>query len=129
MGKSEVITYSLRVNHSNSGNYHRDVGEFTRQVIEAAANPLSSVIYDYLDYIREYNQEVPCDTEEYLPGLLSFGILWRIYSEKAIAVQRASFRTMARMAEWRKKQQRIKPLIDFFRGILLTFFISEKSLD
>lgn len=123
----EVITYSLKPGQSNSENYYKEVREFAQLVVERAGNSISSVIYDYIDYVKAYNLEEVRRLEEYILELLSFGILWRMYSGMALPVRLAPFITMAKMGEWRKKHQRIKPLIDFCRGILLTLFLFSQS--
>jgi hypothetical protein len=119
----EIITYYLKSGKSDSEAYYRDVRDFTRKVISEADHFITPIIYDYSNYIKSYNLEEIRNVEEYILELLSFGILWRIYSGKALSVHHAPFVTMARMAEWRKKHQRIKPLIDYARGILLTLFL------
>lgn len=55
--------------------------------------------------------------------LISFGVLWRSYAAKALKVRNAPFVTLAKMSEWRKKHRKVKPLIDFVRGILMTLFL------
>ena len=119
----EIITYSLKSGKPDSETYYRDVRDFTRQVIEKARPSVVPLINDYTDYIRIYNLEEIRGIGEYILELLSFGVLWRIYARKALAVKVAPFITMAKMAEWRKKHQQIKPFIDFTRGILLTLFL------
>ena len=119
----DVITYYLKSGHSDSEEYYRDVRSFTRQVIEKAGPSLNPIINDYTNYIRTYNLEEVRARGEYILELLSFGVLWRIYARKALAVKYAPFISMSRMSEWRKKHQNIKPLIDIARGILLTLFL------
>ncbi len=119
----EAITYTLKPGQTNSETYYRDVREFTKEVIKESSSTVTPIIYDYINYIKKYNLEELHTPEEYILELLSFGILWRQYSAKALKVKHAPFITMAKMAEWRKKHQRLKPLIDFSRGILLTAFL------
>ncbi len=123
----EVITYSLKTGQSNSENYYSDIRDFTQNVVKEASHSITPIIYDYINYVKTYNLEEVRKIEEYVLELLSFGILWRIYSGTALSVHLAPFITMARMGEWRKKHQRIKPLIDFCRGILLTLFLLPQS--
>jgi hypothetical protein len=123
----EVITYSLKQGKSNSENYYSDVKDFTQNVIKEAAHSITPIIYDYINYIRTYNLEDIRKVEEYILELLSFGILWRVYAGTALSVRMAPFITMARMGEWRKKHQLLKPLVDFCRGILLTLFLFPKT--
>lgn len=125
----DVITYYLKPGHSDSEEYYRDVRSFTRQVIEKARPSLIPIIDDYTNYIRTYNLEEVRAHGEYILELLSFGVLWRIYARKALAVKHAPFISMSKMSEWRKKHQNIKPLIDIVRGILLTLFLYPETKD
>ncbi len=119
----ETITYSLRDEQSNSENYYKRVNEFADTIVEHAQNTITPFIHDYINYLKTYKLEDIRKVEEYILELLSFGVLWRVYAGKALSVKFAPFITMARMAEWRKKHQRVKPVIDFSRGILLTVFL------
>ena len=119
----ETITYSLKNELKNSEAYYKDVRVFTDNVLLHASGSVMPIVSEYIDYLRLYNLEEVREKEEYLLELLSFGILWQSYAEKALAVRYAPFITLARMAEWRKKHQRIKPAIDFVRGLLITFFL------
>ena len=123
----ETITYSLRDGKSDSENYYRDVKNFADTIIEYSGKTFTPLIRDYISYLRAYKLEDIRKFEEYVLELLSFGVLWRVYAGKALSVKSAPFITMARMAEWRKKHQRVKPLIDFSRGILMTFFLLSGS--
>ena len=125
----EYITYTLKPGQPNSESYYRDVRDFTKEVIKHARTTITPVIYDYTDYLETYNLEELRKEEEYILELLSFGILWRQYAAKALKVKYAPFVTMAGMAEWRKKHQQVKPLIDFGRGILLTAFLFPETSD
>ncbi len=119
----EAITYTLKPGQTNSEAYYRDVRVFAKEVVEEASNTITPVIYDYINYLKTYKLEELRGLEEYILELLSFGVLWRQYAPKALQVKHAPFVTMAKMAEWRKKHQQIKPYIDFGRGILLTAFL------
>lgn len=119
----ETITYSLKNGKPDSETYYKDVSCFADQVIKEASSSISPIIYDYLNYIKTYNLEEIRKIEEYILELLSFGILWRTYAGRALSVKFAPFIVMAKMSEWRKKHQRIKPVIDFGRGILMTLFL------
>ena len=119
----ETITYSLLNERNKSEVYYKDVRAFTDYVQIHATDTLMPIVEDYILYLRSYNLEEIREIEEYFLELLSFGILWRSYAEKALSVHYAPFITLARMAEWRKKHQKIKPAIDFVRGILMTLFL------
>ena len=119
----ETLTYSLQNDQSNSQNYYTDVRIFCDEVMKQARITLGPVINDFIRYLKNYNLEEIREKEEYVLELLSFGILWHNYSQKALAVRFAPFITLAKMAEWRKKHQRVKPLIDLTRGFLMTLLM------
>jgi len=119
----ETITYSLKNELKNSEAYYKDIHVFTDDVSLRASGSVLPIVSEYMDYLRLYNLEEVREREEYLLELLSFGILRQSYADKALAVRHAPFITLARMAEWRKKHQRVKPFIDFVRGIFITFFL------
>lgn len=126
----ESVTYSLKCGELNSEYYYRDVRNFTDEVMWKATDCLMPIVDEYTKYLSSFNLEEVREREEYLLELLSFGVLWRTYAHKALPVRYAPFITLARMAEWRKKHQRIKPLVDLARGVLITLFLLPKdSLD
>jgi hypothetical protein len=118
----EAITYSLKTS-SNSDTYYNDVRGFTDVVLAHVSGSLRPVAEEYSQFLETYRLEKLRSIEEYILELISFGVLWRSYAHTALAVKRAPFITMARMAEWRKKHQHLKPFIDFARGILMTAFL------
>ena len=119
----ETITYSIKSVNKNSEDYYREVRILTDEVLNQAENTLKPVTLKFIDYLRTYKLEEIREIEEYILELISFGILWRSYANKALKVKNAPFITLARMSEWRKKHQKVKPLIDFARGILFTLYL------
>jgi len=123
----EAITYSLKNGLPNSKSYYRDVRTFTDVVLSHADNSIKPTVEEFVEYLRTYNLEEIREIEEYILELLSFGVLWQSYAHKALSVRYAPFITMSRMAEWRKKHQRVKPAIDVARGILTTLLLLPKN--
>ena len=123
----EAVTYSLKPGQTNSQEYYPEARKFTDEVLLYTTFTLLPLTEEFMSYIRTYNLEAIRKTEEYIFELISFGVLWHSYSQTALAVKHAPFITMANMAEWRKKHQRVKPLIDFVRGIFLTLFLLPKN--
>ncbi len=122
-----AVTYSLKPEGTNSEIYYNDVRRFAGRVLTHCNESIKPIADEYISYLDTYKLEKIRAIEEYILELLSFGVLWKTYAHSALAVQRAPFITMAKMAEWRKKHRRLKPYIDFARGIFLTlYFIPEK---
>ncbi len=116
----EKTTYSLKCDRSNSQEYYETIREFTNSVWTQAETTLVPIAAKYREYLKLHKLEPLREMEEYVLELLSFGVLWNVYAETALAVKHAPFITMAHLAEWRKKHQRAKPYIDVARGIVTT---------
>jgi hypothetical protein len=123
------VTYSLAPNGLNSEEYYHHVREFTDEVMERASVSLMPAAEDFMAFIGKYRLEDLRTPEEYVLDLLSFGLLWNSYAGYALAVRTAPFVTLARMAEWRKRHQKLKPAIDLARGILVTLFLLPRRGD
>ncbi len=119
----DAVTYSLKINNSDSGRYYADIRTFADEVFAESGESLQPITENYTWYLKEYGLEEIRETEEYILELLSFGVLWRNYASTALAAKTAPYITLARMSEWRKKHQRMKPYIDFARGVLFTLFL------
>ena len=119
----ETITYSIKCGERNSEEYYKDIRAFADEVVSCSNNSLKPIVLEFIDYLKTYNLEEIREIDEYILELLSFGILWRTYAKRALKVKHAPFITLARMSEWRKKHQQVKPVIDFFRGIFFTLFL------
>jgi uncharacterized protein len=121
-----AVTYSLKQDKNNSQEYYDKIRELTDEVIVHSTEILEPLINEFMDYLQNYELEQLRDRREYLLELISFGVLWNSYAHTALSVKHAPFIVMAHMAEWRKKHQQIKPLIDFARGILITLVLLPK---
>ncbi|MCX6138000.1 MAG: DUF116 domain-containing protein [Ignavibacteriales bacterium] len=119
----QPITYKLNPGRSAFSTYYLDVASFTDDVLVRSRNTVMPIAESYTDFLKESRLEDYRTVEEYVYELLNLGVLWRSYGNTALAVQIAPFSTMAHLGEWRKTHPRLKPAIDFLRGILLSFFL------
>lgn len=119
----DAITYSLKYEGNGSQEYYQTVRHYTDELLIKAKDTLMPMVREFKHYLMEFRLEELREDEEYLLELISFGVLWRQYAPVALRVQHAPFITLSRMAEWRKKHQRLKPYIDLARGILTTMFL------
>ena len=124
----EKVTYSLKIEHNSTQNYYHTIRKFTDTVLKKSANSLIPIVNEFKEYIKAFELEEVRETEEYILELISFGILWKSYAQTALLVHYAPFITLARMAEWRKKHQNLKPYIDLARGILTTLCLLPRNL-
>ena len=103
---SEPVTYSLSAGAPNSEPYYRLIRIFTDEVLDEGRKTLGPMVDQFTGYMATFGLEEGRKREEYLLDLLSFGLLWNSYGGYAMAVRRAPFITLARMAEWRKRHPR-----------------------
>lgn len=115
----ESITYSLKPDGKNSQEYYRTVADFADEVLEKSRE-IWSMTDEFMAFLANNKIEDVREKEEYILELLSFGILWQTYAHIALKVRLAPFGLLAKMAEWRKKHQKLKPYIDTFRGLMTT---------
>lgn len=121
------LTYKLDINGSASATYYPAVKTFTDTMLAHAEPTITPIAKKYRNFLIGYRLEEPRSLEEYVFELLNLGILWRTYGSTARSVTVAPFHLMARMGEWRKTHPRWKPMIDQFRGIVLSLFLAPKQ--
>jgi uncharacterized protein len=121
------VTYSLILSNQNSEGYYKRISEFTDEVLENASKNLLTNVKEYTNFLLDFKLEEIRSNEEYYLELLCFGLLWKAYGKIALSIRTAPFLTLSRMAEWRKQNQKLKPAIDFARGILVTLFLLPKT--
>jgi uncharacterized protein len=124
----DPITYKLNLNGSAASTYYPAVAQFTDDVLDLAENTIAPIAQSFRKYIIDYELEDPRSAEEYTYELINLGVLWRAYGNTALTVEFAPFHFLARLGEWRKTHPRLKPAIDFLRGILLSFFLVQTPL-
>lgn len=117
------ITYKLHQTGSSASAYYSSVASFTDDLLDHAASSIAPIARSYRDFLIAFHLEHPRSVEEYTYELINLGVLWRAYGNTALAVEFAPFHFLARLGEWRKTHPRLKPSIDFLRGILLSFFL------
>lgn len=120
------VTYSLKGGSKNSEEYYQTIRKVADEVLTRGEMNFGRIIDEYSEFIKKYNLEELRGREEYILELLSFGILWQTYSGYALGTRVAPFITLSKLAEWRKRNQRWKPVIDFIRGLLITAFLLPK---
>ncbi len=116
-------TYSLKSAETDSTVYYEEIKLLTDELINYASVAVLPIINEYKTYLTAFQLETIREDEEYILELLSFGILWRIYSPGALAVKFAPYQFLMNLSEYRKKHPRIKTYIDIARGILTSLFL------
>jgi uncharacterized protein len=119
----DPITYQLSHSGTSAATYYSMIAAFTDDVLAHGQVTLTPVAVNFRRFVTDHKLEDPRSVEEYTYELLNLGVLWRVYGETAASVRMAPLHTMARLGEWRKTHQRLKPAIDVVRGILLSLFL------
>lgn len=117
------VTYSLALSNQNSEEYYNRIRVFADEVIDYALKQVKTNVDEFKEFVSEFRLEELRSDEEYYLELLSFGLLWKTYGRIALSIRRAPYLTLSRMAEWRKRHQKLKPAIDLTRGVLVTLFL------
>ncbi len=125
----EIITYTLRADDNCSDQYYKDISNFTDQVLAEAKQLSQPIMKDFLDYIQQTGRENPRSQAEYIFELLSLCVLWNTYARNACNSNRRPQSLLAGLAKLRKRNEYLKPGIDFVRGILATLFLFRQSND
>ncbi len=122
----EIITYSILQGKKTSDEYYERIEQFTIDVCD-------KICSDALHYIHQYRQYVQQSCpEKSMPELIIYleyliiGVLWNTYVERAVTLPKLPGRMLHSMVNIRKKR-RWKGIMDFFRGILGTVFLSKRS--
>ena len=123
----QPITYRLDTDAPAAARYYPAAAAFTDKVLARARHSITPLACSYHDFIAEYGLEDTRSVEEYTFELLNLGVLWRRYGSLSLSVEMAPFHLLAFLSEWRKKHQRLKPVVDLLRGILMSFFLAPRE--
>lgn len=122
----EIITYSLYKNDINSDEYYENISIFTDKVIDEICIHTHTCMKDFKNFIAKNSMdEVMSDIEYYLE-LLTLGVLWEIYINKAITLNKVPKIILIKLYKLRNFKG-IKKGTDYFRGILETLFLNKES--
>lgn len=126
-GSMQPMTYRLDTDAPAAARYYPAAAAFTDRVLARAGHSITPLARSYHDFIAEYGLEDARSVEEYTFELLNLGVLWRRYGSLSLSVEMAPFHLLAFLSEWRKKHQRLKPVVDLLRGILMSFFLAPRE--
>ncbi|WP_410511908.1 DUF116 domain-containing protein [Paenibacillus sp. BR2-3] len=120
----EAVTYSLYGKNTVTDNYYNDVSRFTDEVLDKANK--KEIIEDFSRYVVQKGIE-PVEPMVYVLEFLMIGVLWRVYSPKAAALNSHGGRLLYRLYQMREKNKRIKGQIDLLRGVLGTTLLAKST--
>lgn len=125
-----AVTYSLKDNnYTHSEEYYINVGIFTNEVISEMNNLTQAIVNSYIDYSKGNKNFIISSKEEYAFELLVLGTLWKIYSGDAFGLNAVPRQLLTGLARLREQGGKLKPGIDFIRGIMATIFLSPDLYD
>ncbi len=125
-----AVTYSLReINNTDSEQYYINVEIFTNEVISEMDNLTEDIVNAYTAYSIKKQNSIISSKEEYSFELLVLGTLWKIYSGDAFGLNAVPRQLLTGLAKLREQGGRLKPGIDFIRGIMATIFLSPDLYD
>lgn len=113
---TEIITYSLRANNSNSDEYYRTMASFCDEVLVHTRD--EGTLEAFLSWCEETARVSPRSQAEGLLEMLSLGVLWGEYGAAAINSKKVIRRLFSWLAALRKRSETLKPAADKVRGWL-----------
>jgi hypothetical protein len=118
-----AITYSLINNQSNSEIYYNKIAAFSDKVLTEADNSLFWLTDQYIAHISEFKKEEIRTREEYIFDFLTLGTVWTQYLNPSMSLSKIKSTILIYLYERRRRNDKLKPVIDFIRGILSTLWL------
>ncbi len=123
----QIITYSLRTDGTRSDKYFQDVASFTDTVLATGEGLVRLYLDAFWSFIQETHREALRSRAEYLYELLTLGVLWQVYGDDALGLADVPRQALTQLAQWRERDDKLKPIVDGLRGILGTLFLSSRD--
>ncbi|HEX9059647.1 MAG TPA: hypothetical protein VF941_05675, partial [Clostridia bacterium] len=123
-----TITYSLCEDGYDSSQYYSDIALFTNEVLEEIENLTMEINKGYMTYIGKKTAD-KLHRDKYGFELLLLGVLWKVYSGDASGLEEIPAQLLSSLARFREQGGKLKPGIDFLRGIMATLFLSPDLYD
>lgn len=117
----KVITYSL----VNPDKYYEDVSVFTYEVIDKM-DSVNELVEGFKTFIMKNNIEGIRSDLDYSLELLTLGVLWRTYINKAVRLKKIPSTVLISLSDLREKGSIKKP-IDCIRRVLGTLFLYKEG--
>ncbi len=124
-----TITYNLKRNENASESFYQDLEAYSHLVFKEMDELLYDALMGYFRYRRHEGLDNLYSHEEGYLEMLTLGVLWNVYSGDALATGESTNELLQRMVELRENNKRLKPIVDAFRGICLTFMMSPDLYD
>ncbi len=121
-----AVTYSLIGKLEDSDQYYSQISDFSIEV----TNKIDSVALEYLDnfstYLKKNSIGQLMPKSIYGFEFLMIGVFWNTYIHKALNLNNLIGKLLSKLVALRTKKG-FKPTVDFLRGILGEFLLSNKK--
>lgn len=120
----QPITYSLKNQQKGSDQFYLDLSDFTDVVLERVLASFSALI-DEIQHSSGFEEGGLTRTRsEYAFDLLVLGVLWRVYAPQAGSLSQGQQQVLNKLVQTRRNNPVLKPIADFFRGLIGGFTLS-----
>ena len=119
----ETTAYSLKGNQKDSNKYYEDVKSFTDEVLKEFESFETSIIMDFISYLKEKDIDKIRTYEEYIFEFLMLGTFWKVYSTRAADLDEKPQMLLESLAKTRNENESAKETIDIVRGMIMTLFL------
>lgn len=124
---TEIVTYSLRNGRNHSTQYYEEIDAFTDTFIAKAKKQVGTIVTAFQDHITATNRETLRSFSEYAFELLTLGVLWSTYANRAVGKSQIIKNLLIKLVKLRRKHTFLKPAIDSVRSLLNIFLRSQKK--
>lgn len=120
----EIITYCLRTDAADSGQYYRDVAAFADEVLRQAERHTTDAVESFLSHAETTGIAPQHTAQDAALELLLLGVMWRIYGNQALQLPAAPRRALTSLGRLRQAGGCLKAGVDPCRAVLSTVFLS-----
>ncbi|HSG24623.1 MAG TPA: DUF116 domain-containing protein [Anaerolineales bacterium] len=114
----QPITYSLKNQQKRSDQFYLDLSDFTDAVLDETHSRIGDLITEMIDAPELEDRGRPRTRDEHAFDALVLGVLWRVYANKAGSLAQGQRRVLDWLLEVRRNSPFLKPIADFFRGLI-----------
>lgn len=115
-----TITYNLQSSDGSSDAFYEKLSEFSSHVFRVLDEQFYDELLAFFRYRRHLDLEKIYSFEEGYLEMLSLGVFWQIYSGDALATDDGMTDFIQKLTLLREENKAFKPLIDAFRGLMMT---------
>jgi hypothetical protein len=123
----EIITYSLKNGQKRSDQYYREIAAFSDEVLAEIKTQAADIVTDFQHFIEQNECETRHSFAEYAFELLILGVLCGVHGGTALKLADIPQRILSSLGKLRKRYPALKPMIDFWRGVLGTLFLTPQN--